>query len=65
MKKDNLMKILKEHLIKSSLTKRTKAEILCRLNVEEEIKDESYVKIMTDLGFKRFGSSTEFYVNFK
>lgn len=49
MKKDNLMKILKEHLIKSSLTKRTKAEILCRLNIEEEIKDESYVKIMTEL----------------
>lgn len=65
MKKDNLLKILKEHLTKSSLTKRTKAEILDRLNVEEEIKDEIYVKIMTELGFKRFGNSTEFYVNFK
>lgn len=65
MKKDNLLKILKEHLTKSSLTKRTKSEILDRLKIEEEIKDEIYVKIMTELGFKRFGNSTEFYVNFK
>lgn len=65
MKKDNLLKILKEHLTKSSLTKRTKAEILDRLKIEEEIKDEIYVKIMTELGFKRFGNSTEYYVNFK
>lgn len=49
MKKDNLLKIMKENLIKSSLTKRTKAEILLRLKIEEEVKDESYIKIMNEL----------------
>lgn len=59
-----MKKVLKEKLIKSSLTKRKKDEVLTKLELDD-IKDESYVKIMTDLGFKRFGSSTEFYVNFK
>jgi hypothetical protein len=59
-----MKKVLKEKLMKSSLTKRKKDEVLTKLELDD-IKDESYVKIMTDLGFKRFGSSTEFYVNFK
>lgn len=59
-----MKKVLKEKLIKSSLTKRKKEEVLTTLELEA-IKDESYIKIMTDLGFRRFGNTTEFYVNFK
>ena len=59
-----MKKILKQKLIKSSLTKRKKDEVLTKLELEA-IKDENYVKIMTDLGFRRFGKTTEFYVNFK
>lgn len=59
-----MKKILKEKLMKSSLTKRKKDEVLTKLELDA-IKDENYVKIMTDLGFRRFGNTTEFYVNFK
>ena len=44
-----MKKILKEKLIKSSLTKRTKQEVLETLKIEEEIKDDVYIKIMNEL----------------
>lgn len=56
-------KLLKEKLQASSLNRLSKAEVQERLNIS--VTDDVYIKLMTQVGYRRFGNTTNFYVNFK